>query len=75
MGDLRKENSAYCFRGKRFLHGNTWRKKYLSCRILEKNSYTVVCLEKKLYHQGFEKNEILTQTKSPINKSNGQPLS
>ena len=31
-----------------------------------KNSYTVVCQEKKFYHQRFRKSKILTQTKSPL---------
>ena len=46
-----------------------------------KNSYTVVCQEKKFYHQRFRKSKILTQTKSPLpppppppQKSYGRPL-
>ena len=31
-----------------------------------KNSYTVLCQEKKFYHQRFRKSKILTQTKSPL---------
>ena len=31
-----------------------------------KNSYTLVCQEKKFYHQRFRKSKILTQTKSPL---------
>ena len=31
-----------------------------------KNFYTVVCQEKKFYHQRFRKSKILTQTKSPL---------
>ena len=45
------------------------------------NSYTVVCQEKKFYHQRFRKSKILTQTKSPLpppppppQKSYGRPL-
>ena len=48
-----------------------------------KNSYTVLCQEKKFYHQRFRKSKILTQTKSPLpppppppppQKSYGRPL-
>ena len=48
-----------------------------------KNSYTVVCQEKKFFHQRFRKSKILTQTKSPLpppppppppQKSYGRPL-
>ena len=48
-----------------------------------KNSYAVVCQEKKFYHQRFRKSKILTQTKSPLpppppppppQKSYGRPL-
>ena len=47
-----------------------------------KNFYTVVCQEKKFYHQRFRKSKILTQTKSPLppppppppQKSYGRPL-
>ena len=31
-----------------------------------KNSYTVVCQEKKFYHQRFRKSKILTQTKCEV---------
>ena len=50
MGDLRKKNPADWFRGKKFLQGNTSRKRLLNWKRISfmayeagKNSYAVVC--------------------------------
>ena len=75
MGDLRKKILHTDFEGKDSCTEIPGEENIFHVVRWKKNSHTVVCLEKKLYHQGFGKNEILTQTKSPIKKSNGQPLS
>ena len=61
-----------CFPGRKFLQGNTWRKKptlktiFHGVQCWKKKSYTVL-VRKKFYHQRFgKKKRILTQTKSPI---------
>ena len=90
MGDFRKKNIPQTdFEGKKFLQGNIWREKMLPWKKIPfmaynagKNSYTVVCQEKKFYHQRFRKSKILTQTKFPLppppppppQKSYGRPL-
>ena len=76
MGDFRKKYPEDWFGGKKFLQGNTWRKKFLhwkNWRIMtEKNSYAVVCQEKIFFHHRFGK-KILTQTKSHIHPSLQSP--
>ena len=73
-GDSRKKNILQTdFEGKKILQGNIWWKKILPWKKISfmaynagKNSYTLVCQEKKFYHQRFRKSKILTQTKSPL---------
>ena len=67
MGDSEKKYILQTdFEGKKILRGNTWRKKYLLCRIMLGKKLTPLCVRKKNYFtRGLRKKKIRTQTKSP----------
>ena len=67
MGDSEKKYILQTdFEGKKILQGNTWRKKYLLCRIMLGKKLTPLCVRKKNYFtRGLRKKKFVHKPNDP----------